>query len=161
MEARSNGGERPLQPAGDDFRKYFDEWLECDGYPWWPFWSNVRSWWAIKDRSNVHLVHYRHLIANLSAEIRRVADFLGIDVDSSDWDAIVDLCTFKSMKGNSGTLFGRQTQGVLAGRMKTFFRKGAVEEWRNILTTEQIAAYEERVAKELPNECAAWLSGQS
>ena len=24
-----------------------------DGYPFWPFWENVRSWWAIRDLPNV------------------------------------------------------------------------------------------------------------
>src|SRR5438105_14876066 len=34
-------------PPTDDLRKYFRDWFEKDGCPFWPFWENIRSWWAI------------------------------------------------------------------------------------------------------------------
>jgi aryl sulfotransferase len=161
QKVSGNAGLPLLEPPGENFSHYFDEWLEGDGYPWWPFWSLIRSWWAIRDSSNVYLVHYRDLVENLDTEIRHIADFLEIDVNSDGWSAITDLCTFESMRANSSSLFGRYAHGVLAGGMKTFFRKGKVDEWRDVLTGEQATAYDARATRELTERCAAWLSGLS
>ena len=36
----------PIEPPPDDIRQYWRDWLDRDGHPFWPFWENVRSWWA-------------------------------------------------------------------------------------------------------------------
>lgn len=41
--------------------QYYHEWLDGNGYPWWPFWDNIRSWWAIRNLPNVYFVHYANL----------------------------------------------------------------------------------------------------
>ncbi|TXL04959.1 sulfotransferase, partial [Methylococcaceae bacterium CS3] len=33
--------------------QYYHAWLNDNGYPWWPFWENVRSWWTIRNLPNV------------------------------------------------------------------------------------------------------------
>ena len=33
------------------------EWLAGDGFPFWPFWENIRSWWAIRHLPNVMTLH--------------------------------------------------------------------------------------------------------
>ncbi len=35
----------PFPRPRDSIRDYFIEWLERDGYPWWSYWDNIRSWW--------------------------------------------------------------------------------------------------------------------
>jgi aryl sulfotransferase len=37
-------------------RQYYQDWLEKDGYPFWPFWENVKSWWEVR-----HLPTWRFL----------------------------------------------------------------------------------------------------
>ncbi len=71
----------PIPRADPDMGHYFRNWLERDGDPFWPFWQNVRSWWAIKDQPNVMLVHFEDLKRDLAGEMRRIADFLEIRVD--------------------------------------------------------------------------------
>ena len=39
----------PIEPPPDDIRQYWREWLDRDGHPFWPFWENIRSWWAVRD----------------------------------------------------------------------------------------------------------------
>ena len=32
----------PIGTPPTDIRQYFRDWLERDGYPFWPFWENIR-----------------------------------------------------------------------------------------------------------------------
>lgn len=152
---------RPLEPPEDDFGKYFDEWLERDGYPWWPFWSVVRSWWEVRGQTNVCLLHYSDLSNDLERAMRRIAGFLEIEVHESDWARIVELCHFRQMRDNSAAMFSRYAAGVLNAGMTTTFRKGAVGEWREALTSHRTAEYEARAIRELGSECSRWLSGRA
>jgi aryl sulfotransferase len=51
----------PLGPPPASIRQYFLEWLERDGYPFWSFWDNVSSWWAIRHLPNVLFLHFADL----------------------------------------------------------------------------------------------------
>ena len=70
-----------------------------DGFPIWPFWENIRSWWAIRDLPNVKLHALQQAEgATCPGEMRRIARFLDIAHRRGRWDAIVDHCTFDYMK---------------------------------------------------------------
>src|SRR5688572_16389824 len=43
------GAARALPRPNVDFKQYFIDWLEKDGYPLWPFWEHLRSWWALRN----------------------------------------------------------------------------------------------------------------
>jgi len=66
----------PIEPPPDDIRQYFREWLEGDGHPFWPFWENVRGWWAIRHLPNVLFVHFANLKLDMPGEMHRIAAFL-------------------------------------------------------------------------------------
>jgi aryl sulfotransferase len=65
----------PIEPPPASIQQYFHDWLDRDGHPFWPFWENVRSWWEVRDLPNVLLLHFSELKADLSGQIRRIADF--------------------------------------------------------------------------------------
>lgn len=35
----------PLVEAPSSVMEYFRDWLVKDGYPWWPYWTHILSWW--------------------------------------------------------------------------------------------------------------------
>ncbi|MBV9569851.1 MAG: sulfotransferase domain-containing protein [Alphaproteobacteria bacterium] len=147
----------PIPRVDLDVVPYFRRWLERDGYPFWSLWENVRSWWAVRDLPNVRLVHYANLKQNLSGEMRRVADFLGIQVSDAEWPKFVEHCTFDFMKthaANAAPLGG----GIFEGGAGSFIFKGTNGRWRDQLTDTDIAAYEARALAELGPECAQWLA---
>jgi len=43
------GPKFPRMEEGTDALAYFTTWFEKDGYPFWPFWENIRTWWAIRE----------------------------------------------------------------------------------------------------------------
>ncbi|MEQ8354328.1 MAG: sulfotransferase domain-containing protein [Kiloniellaceae bacterium] len=146
----------PIEPPPDSVVQYFHDWLEDDGFPFWPFWENVRSWWAIRDLPNVMMVHFAGLKADMPGEIRRVADFLEIPIDEANWDAIVEHCSFDYMKANA-------TESVPLGGAfwdggaETFIHKGTNDRWRDLLSDAESMAYEQRAVAELGADGAEWL----
>lgn len=148
----------PISKPGRDVRQYFLEWLEKDGYPFWPMWENVRSWWAIRDLANVRFVHFAELKADLPGEMRKLATFLDIPVDEARWPQIVQQCTFEYMKANASKV--APLGGIVFdGGAESFIHKGTNGRWRDILTAEDVARYESRARAELGADCAAWLQG--
>lgn len=147
-----------IEPPVDDIRRYFLDWLDRDGHPFWPYWENIRSWWAIRDLPNVHVVHYADLKADLAGEIARIARFLNIAVDPADFAAIVAHCRFDWMKRHAAQ--AAPLGGVFwDGGAQTFIHKGVNGRWRDVLGEADSARYEARARAELGAACAAWLAG--
>ncbi len=145
-----------IGPPLDNVVDYFRQWLEQDGYPFWPFWENVRSWWEIKDLPNVMPVHFAELKADMPGEIRRIATFLDISIDESTWETILEHCSFGYMKANASAsvpLGG----AFWDGGAETFVHKGTNGRWRDLLSAEDSDAYERKAVSELGSQCADWL----
>ena len=145
--------ERP--PA--DIRQYWSDWISQDGYPFWPFWENVRSWWQIRNLPNVRLIHFSELKRDLPGQMREIASFLEIPIQESRWPQIVEYCTFDWMKKNA-------TKSVPLGGAfwdagaEVFINKGTNGRWKDTLTDRDCAEYEARARQELGEDCAAWLA---
>jgi aryl sulfotransferase len=147
----------PIGRPPASIKQYFNEWLAGDGTPFWPFWENIRSWWAIRDLPNVMLVHFASLKKDMPGEIRRIADFLDINIDKSKWDSILRHCSFDYMKSHatpSVPLGG----AFWDGGAETFINKGTNGRWRDTLSEEESVAYEQKAVAELGEECARWLA---
>jgi len=147
----------PIGKPPADVRQYFVEWMEKDGHPFWPFWDNVRSWWAIRDLPNVMFVHFAELKRDMPGTMRRMAGFLDINVDAAKWPEILEYCSFDWMKANA-------TKSVPLGGAfwdagaQVFINKGTNGRWKDTLTTADNANYETRAVKELGGACAHWLA---
>ena len=154
---RGPDGRFEVGPPTEDVVQYFREWLNRDGYPWWPYWEHVRSWWSVRNLPNVLLVHFARLKADMPGEIRRIAAFLDIPIDETRWPSIVEHCGFDYMKANArhaAPLGGAPWEGGAA----TFIHKGTNGRWRDRLTEADIRNYEARARLELGEECAHWLA---
>ncbi len=146
----------PIEKPVDNIRTYFLEWLDGNGYPWWPFWENLASWWAIKDLPNVKLVHFANLKKDMEGHIREIADFLEISVDPDKWDDIVTHCSFEYMKANASASV--PLGGIFwDGGAKTFIHKGVNGRWKDVLTEEDKEKYISMVEENLGKACGQWL----
>ncbi|MBI3676870.1 MAG: sulfotransferase domain-containing protein [Proteobacteria bacterium] len=146
-----------IEPPKGDVVNYFREWLDSDGYPFWPLWENVRSWWEIRELPNVQFVHFANLKKDLPSEMKRIAKFLDIEVDPARWDAILAHCSFEYMKKHADK--AAPLGGALwEGGGETFIHKGTNGRWRDQLPAEDSKRYEERAIKELGPACARWLA---
>jgi aryl sulfotransferase len=147
----------PIEPPPASRREYFLAWLEGDGFPFWSFWDNVRTWWSIRALPNILLIHYAALKADMPGEMQRIAQFLDIDVDPARRDAILEFCSFDWMKSNAtksvplGGAFWDGGAGV-------FINTGKNGVWRDELTPADIERYEHLAVSKLGADCAHWLA---
>jgi aryl sulfotransferase len=146
----------PLARPPASIRQYYHDWLDHDGFPFWSFWENVRTWWAIRHLPNVKLIHFANLKRDLPGQIREIAAFLDIPIDESRWEAIVEHCTFDYMKRNASK--STPLGGIFwEGGAQTFINKGTNGRWRDILTAEESQKYEQLAREQLEPACAHWL----
>lgn len=136
--------------------QYYHDWLDHNGHPWWPFWENIRSWWAVRYLPNVHFVHFANLKDNMAGEIRRIAEFLEIPIDGAQWANILRHCSFDYMKSHA-TKSVPLGGAFWEGGAQTFIHKGTNGRWRDTLNDEAILKYENKAKQALDESCALWL----
>ena len=147
----------PVPKPVDSIVKYYNEWLDKDGYPFWSFWENVKTWWEIRNLPNVMLVHFSNLKANMPKEIRKISAFLDITIDEKNWSQILHHCSFDYMKANatpSVPLGG----AFWDGGAEQFIFKGTNGRWRDVLSTTEAKKYDDLAHEQLGKECAHWLT---
>lgn len=150
--------DNPLGPVA-----YFERWLSQDGYPFWGFFSHIRSWWKVRNHPRVLLVHYSNLKKDRAGEVARVFEFLRKfgSVRSGDHEDIlrhaVESSSFESMKENGATTAPYGGLFLKEGS-NAFFNKGVNSRWKDALPEPLSKKYEETAKRELGNECAHWLA---
>lgn len=147
----------PIDPPPESIVQYFRDWLDGDGFPFWSYWENIRSWWEIRDLPNVMLLHFADLKRDMPGSIRRMAQFLAIPIDEDRWPDILHHCGFDYMKQHASKTV--PLGGAFwDGGAETFINKGTNGRWRDLLSAEDISRYEQRALAELGTECSEWLA---
>jgi aryl sulfotransferase len=131
------------------------EW-ESEGYPYWSNLHHTQTWWDYRHLPNILLVHYNDLSQNLEGEIRRVAEFLNVQLPAELLPPIAHAVSFSSMKQNAERLVPGSEE-TFKGGPQTFINKGTNGRWREILNDDDLELYTAAVARELTPDCARWL----
>ena len=146
----------PIGKPEGDIHEYYNAWLDKDGYPFWSFWENIRTWWEYRHLPNLMMLHFQNLKDDMPGTMRKIAAFCKIDIDESKWDEILDHCSFEYMKAHAtpsvplGGIFWD-------GGAQTFIYKGVNGRWRDVLSEEESEKYERMAREHLGEECAHWL----
>jgi hypothetical protein len=112
------------------------------------------GWQRRRDR-NVALFHYADFKADLTSELLRLADVLGIPCSPERARALVPEASLARMRERAGELAPAASQRNWKD-VRGFFRSGGVGEWRQRVTDADLAAYEARVAALVDADLAAW-----
>jgi aryl sulfotransferase len=131
-------------------REFYLHWLKApdEAHGQEPlFWVNVQSWWNQRHRPNVLLLHYAHLIANLSGEMRRLSAFLDIPIDEARLPWLIERCGLDYMRARAAG--SRFPPG--------FFNKGTNGRWQSVLSPEEVALCDQMAAKKVTADCAHWI----
>jgi hypothetical protein len=111
--------------------------------------------WRRRDDHNTLLVHYADLVADLEAEMRRIAERLGIAVPEEKWPILVRAAGFAEMRQNAAKL-APDPAGIMKDR-NAFFRRGSSGAGRELLTDAEFAHYEDRAGGMAPADLLKWL----
>jgi len=120
------------------------------------FFHLENTYWSERERANVLLVHYNDMKADLDGEMRRVSDFLQIPIDETRWPSLVSAATFETMQRAADRLMP-QAKAMMAGGSGQFFNKGSVGRWREVLSRDQLAAYDRVVREQCSPALVDWL----
>jgi aryl sulfotransferase len=119
------------------------------------FCQQVTTCWAERQRPNVHLFHYRDLWDDLSGEMRRVADALGVSIEESRWPEFVEAATLESMRSRAAET-APEAHLALWRDTNGFFRSGGTRDWADLLTDSDIGHFHERLTR-LAGDAAPWV----
>ena len=103
------------------------------------------------------LVHYNDLKADRDGEMRRIADFLDIDVPANRWPDIVSAASFDAMKAQGDVLLAHQ-QRTFDGGAARFLHKGTNGRWKDVVSNADLARYDAQVKAHFTPDLAHWVS---
>ena len=116
----------------------------------------LQTYWDSRELPNVHLFHYSDMKRDLRGAIADMAVALSIDLDDDLLDAMTEAAGFDQMKSNAsrhapeaGREFWKQDS--------SFFASGSNGQWRDVLTEDDMRAFEARLSELLTPEQADWL----
>ena len=152
---------RPIPRPPTTAREFFLYWIG-DGNKNTPrmmsdgFFAIERSFWSERRRANMLLVHYNDLKADLSGEMKRIADFLGIETPDSLWPQLVEAASFEAMKRDGGVLLAGAERTFRDGH-ETFLYSGTNNRWLGVLTDTDLDLYEHKADAQLSPSLSRWL----
>lgn len=154
---------RPYPRPAEDPREFFRDWMglsppeRTGDVTADSFFDLERTYWAARKNSNLLLVHYNDMIANLDAEMQRIARFLEIETPPALWPQLVSAATFDQMRRDGATLMPYAKAAWTAGH-ESFIHAGRNQRWRDALTEDEVAAYRRRAGQALSPVLNRWLS---
>jgi aryl sulfotransferase len=143
-------------------RDFFRDWMGLNGegrvsdVSAAAFFDTERTYWAARRQSNMLMVHYGDLLADLDGEMRRIADFLTIAAAPALWRELVHAATFEQMRRDGDALMPA-AKGGWPGGAADFLHAGKNERWREALTDADVAAYRAQAEHEMSPALNRWL----
>jgi aryl sulfotransferase len=165
---RLNEVSRGDQKFGDDWlpvpesaARFFAEWIDDDGGAMGDegtsFFNVENAYWAARNEPNMLLVHYNDLKADRDSEMRRIADFLNIDIPATLWPEIVAAAGFDAMKAQGETLLPNADRTFIGGAAR-FLHKGTNGRWQGIVSSADLARYDAMLETHFTPALADWVS---
>ncbi|WP_200250688.1 sulfotransferase domain-containing protein [Thiococcus pfennigii] len=145
-----------FQPPSGDAKRYFFEWLESDGLPFWPYRKNVLSWWHARFLDNVFLLHFKNLKTEFRKTVKKLAMFLEIEIDAGMLNWVESLTKFDHMRAHA-ELYAPNSGRFWSGGAETFFHKGEDGLWRSSLSGQEFARYQRLLQGSLGPSCSRWI----
>jgi hypothetical protein len=157
----------PLAPGASASRvedpvERFWRWVEDDAPPdegLELLLHHLRTFWDLPHESNVVMVHYADLQADLEGEMRALADLLGITIAEDVWPGLVAEARFDRMRDRADELAPQVTMDGLWHDTGRFFNRGTSGQWQALLGPGDLERYEARVRRLAPTDLAAWAHG--
>jgi len=116
---------------------------------------HLASFWAVRNRANVLMLHYADLEADLEGQMRALAARLSIAVPEARWPQLARAATFEEMRRNADRLAPAVTESIWRDN-QNFFHRGTSGQWQALFEECDQARYEARVRELAAPDLAAW-----
>jgi hypothetical protein len=156
-------GPMPPEPPEDPVERFW-QWAEAEdggfqGPPLVAIVDQLLQAWRARHERNVSLFHYTDLERDLPAQVRRLADVLGITVAEERVAAVAAAASFERMRERADVLAPDVGHRIWRSN-GAFFHRGASGQWRELLDADGLKRYDERVrALSDDVDFTTWLHG--
>ena len=148
-----------------DLRAYYARWmdeaetddLEAFGVDL-PFFEYEMTYWRERRRTDLLLVHYADLKADLAGEMVRISRFLEIETPPALMAKLAKAAHFDSMKAQGADLLPA-LPFVFHGGHESFLNKGTNGRWKDVLTDGDLARFDRMATAKFTPAARAWIEG--
>ncbi|GMS91348.1 hypothetical protein PENTCL1PPCAC_13523, partial [Pristionchus entomophagus] len=121
----------------DEFFRLFCSGCICLG----SWFEHVLGYWKfIQNNQQAKFICYEDMKRDLMAEMESIEGFVGVPLSLEQRAAVVEHCSFQSMKDNKMT--NRDGLPMVDNKVSKFMRKGVVGDWKNHFTVAQNEAFD-------------------
>uniref|UniRef100_A0ACB8EVQ7 Uncharacterized protein n=1 Tax=Sphaerodactylus townsendi TaxID=933632 RepID=A0ACB8EVQ7_9SAUR len=129
------------QPEPGPWDGYVKKFMEGE-VAWGSWYDHVRRYWDERQNHRILYLFYEDMKEDLAREIRRVKDFLEVDLSEDIVQKIAHHTTFQAMKANPMTNCENVPSTIFDKTKSSFMRKGEVGDWKNYFTVAQREAFD-------------------
>ncbi|KAG7159980.1 Sulfotransferase 1C2-like [Homarus americanus] len=101
--------------------------LEDGGY-----WEHISQAWRLKDHHNLHFMFYEDMKDDLLGQLRKLNDFLKLDLSEQKLKTVMERTSFDNMKATNNLELAKANKGP-----GSHFRRGVAGDWKNAFTSDQ------------------------
>lgn len=154
---------KPYPRVDPSAAAYFHNWLtvgaidgQPDGTPYLSYFAYEKSFCDSRSNPQLLFVHYNDLRVDLVGEMRRIVDFMGVDIPSHEIAALAGFATFDSMSRDAAKLVPEYARNF-GGSTLPFINKGGAGRWRGVFQAADLALFEKKLRAAVPEPYAHWL----
>ncbi|XP_035691382.1 sulfotransferase 6B1-like [Branchiostoma floridae] len=120
--------QNPWAQSQDSWDGYYREFRDGKAV-FGPYYDHVLGWWQMRDDPHFLFLKYEDINRDLTSAVKTIASFLKKDLTDDAVRAVVEACSFQTMKE-------RYAQSSYKP-LQIFTRKGKIGDWKNYFTVEQ------------------------
>ncbi|XP_066916919.1 amine sulfotransferase-like [Clytia hemisphaerica] len=115
-----------------------------------PYFKHILGYWNRRLDENLLVISYEEMKKDFSGHIKKISDFLDIEISNEDLVAFTNRFSFETMKANAEKMlsfnasqknYSSTVDAALKG--KTMFNKGQIGSWKALFTPEMTKQMEE------------------
>ncbi|XP_071969479.1 3-beta-hydroxysteroid sulfotransferase-like isoform X2 [Engystomops pustulosus] len=104
--------------------------------------EHVKGWLTVKDNPNVLILSYEDMLKDPKANVIKICQFLGKELNDAAIDSVVEHSSFQAMKTNPMSNYSAVPNEYFDKEKGTFHRKGIAGDHKNHFTPDQEVEFE-------------------
>ena len=153
----------PTTTPPEDPEEFLRYWISHDDDPkgavpqgLFGFATSLNAAWSLRNEPNVHLFHYDDLWHDLDGQMARLAEILGVELDSARRGRFVEAATLDSMRARAQEMAPSASGRQMWRDPAAFFKSGGRREWPTMLTAQEVEDVADRLESMVGPDAARW-----